>query len=160
MGNQGLSRKPAEIFREVKPFIGIPGMNGRDSSSLKDQRVSPGPARQKQGKENGYPVSLMLRHNHYRYRGNRLSDLVPDLASMAGEGALGLPDSLMLKLKVKEGDRVRIVSEHGEMDTVVCSRAGQNCQSACLLSNGKDPSGILDGVYPDNLLVNVKIDKI
>jgi len=111
-------------------------------------------------KRNGFPVSLVLRYNHFRYRGNELSKLIPDLRSISGSGDLGLSDSLMVKLKVKAGDRVRIISEHGEMDSVVCSLSGQNCQTACLLPEHRDPSGILGGVYPESLAINVMIKKI
>ena len=66
----------------------------------------------------------------------------------------------MVKLRVKEGDTVRIITEHGEMDSVVRSNPGQNCQTACLFPNGSDLYGIQDGVYPDKLVVNVKIEKV
>ena len=160
MGEAGFSQKPAEIFRELKPLVEIRGQDSRDVSPMKDPSQPRRANFESPEKENGFPVSLMLRYNHFRYRGNRLSDLVTDLGTIAGEGDLGLPDSLMLKLKVKEGDRVRIVSEHGKMDSVVCSRAGQNCHTACLLPHSSDPSGIMGGVYPESLVINVMIEKV
>jgi formate dehydrogenase alpha subunit len=160
MGEEGFSQKPAELFRELKPVVDILRQQNRNVDPVKNPPPPRGTSPKKPEKGSGFPVSLMLRYNHFRYRGNRLSDLVPDLGSIDGEGDLGLPDSLMVKLKVKEGDRVRIVSEHGEMDSVVCSRTGQNCQTACLLPNGSDPSGILGGVYPERLVVQVMIEKI
>ncbi|MCK4751192.1 MAG: molybdopterin-dependent oxidoreductase, partial [Bacteroidales bacterium] len=162
MEESGFSQKPAEIFRELKPEMERPAVErpaverpAIDSPAIETphegKRGSPGIS---------YPVSMMLRYNHFRYRGNRLNDLVPDLESVTGQGTLGLSDSLMVKLRVKEGDTVRIITEHGEMDSVVRSNPGQNCQTACLFPNGSDLYGIQDGVYPDKLVVNVKIEKV
>ncbi len=157
MGEKGFSQNPSEIFREIKPLF---DRNRKGAGALKGKPLQRGPVRETSEKTNGFPVSLVLRYNHFRYRGNTLSKLVPDLESIAGNGDLGLSDSLMVKLKVKAGDRVRIVSEHGQMDSVVCSMSGQNCQTACLLPEHQDPAGILEGVYPEDLALNVTIEKI
>jgi predicted molibdopterin-dependent oxidoreductase YjgC len=160
MGEPGFSRRSAEIFRELKPLLEIREQKLRRVSLVKDQRQARGEIIESPEIGNGFPVSLMLRYDHFKYRGNRLSDLVTDLGSISEEGELGLPDSLMLKLKVKEGDHVRIVSEYGEMNSVVCSGAGQNCHTACLLPTSSDSSGILGGVYPEDLMINVMIEKV
>lgn len=157
MGEDGFSQNPAEIFKEIKPFLEF---RDRKTGPLKIELNPREEILKSPAKENGFPVNLMLRYNHFRYRGNALNTLVPDLESINGKGDLGLSDSLMVKLKVKTGDRVRIVSEHGEMDSVVCSISGQNCQTACLLPEHKELSGILRGVYAENLVVNVTIEKI
>jgi predicted molibdopterin-dependent oxidoreductase YjgC len=157
MGEDGFSQNPVEIYREIRPLF----ESGKKAvSPLKIESNPRKEPLKSTEKGNGIPVNLRFRYNHFRYRGNALSKLIPDLESMNGKGGLGLSDSLMVKLKVKAGDRVRIVSEHGEMDSVVCSLSGQNCQTACLLPEHRDPSGILGGVYPESLAVNVMIKKI
>ncbi len=156
MGVDGFSQNPAEIFREIKPLLET---RSKKVSPLQVEPKTRKKLLREPDKTDGFPVSLVLRYNHFRYRGMELSRLIPDLGSIAGNGDLGLSDSMMVKLNVKAGDRVRIISEHGEMDSVVSSMSGQNCQTACLLPEHRDPPGILDGVYPENLAVQVMIKK-
>ena len=102
---------------------------------------------------------MMILHNHFRYRGNALSNLVPDLEPLTAEGTVGLSGSLMEQLKVKAGERVRIISENGAMDSMARLMPGLNGQTACFIPNGNIPSGIYGEVYPENYMVHVKIVK-
>ena len=160
MEEPGFSQKPAEIFRELRPFIEMPVQEDRKPTSMKYKPLHLVIGHEEQEKDNNYPVSMMLRYDHFRFRGNRLCGLSTDLESINGEGGIGLPDSLMVKLKLKQGDRVRIVSEQGEMNSVVSTVAGINCHTAWLNSNGFDTSGLMNGIYPESLVVKVKIEKI
>ena len=159
MGEPGLSQKPAEIFREVKPLVEIHDRDGRDAGYAELKPVPGGMSRKEPEKQNGYPVSLMLLHNHYRYRGNCLTGLVADLRPITGEGTVGLSGSLMKELKVKEGDRVRIISENGTVESAARSIPGLNGRTACLMPNGRGLQGIHDEVFPENRVVHVKIEK-
>jgi predicted molibdopterin-dependent oxidoreductase YjgC len=156
MEESGFTQKPAEIFRELRPLIENPA---HFKPADRESKIN-GSGSERPEEHNGYPVRLNLHHNHYRYRGNRLIELVEDLRSVSPEGMIGLPDSLMVKLKVKEGDKVRIFSEHGKLETVVRSNPGQNCQSACLFTNSNETFSIQGKLYPDNMTVNVKIEKV
>ena len=160
MGEPGFSRKTAEIYRELKTFVETPGQPVRDATPLDLNPLFKEISQIKPVKSDGYPMNMMMMHNHFRYRGNRLSGLVSDLGSISHEGTVGLPDSLMEKLKVKEGDHVRILSENGALDAVARAVPGLNDQTACLNLNGIDLRELQDGIYAENQVVHVKIEKV
>jgi anaerobic selenocysteine-containing dehydrogenase len=160
LGETGFSHKPAEIFRELKPILEITGENKTKPSSpelqfLKGEEVQKGKAMQK-----AYPVSLIMQHNHYRYRGSSLSKLVPELGPITHEGTVGLPDELMKKLKVEAGERVRIITENGSMDSLVRPIPGLTGQTASFCPNGSPHSGIHKELYPEDPVIHVKIEKV
>lgn len=160
MGESGFARLPAEIFRELRPQISISEQDAGKSKAVRMKAAPVTDSRDSEEKNNSYPVRMMILHNHYRYRGNVLSSLVPELSSISDEGSLGLPDSLMKKLKVKAGDLVSIISEHGAMDSLVRPVPGLEVQTACFIPNGDFLPGIHDEVQSGNRVINVKIEKV
>ncbi len=159
MGASGFGQKPAALMRELKPLLEATGREDRSTGPPELKAISGGGSRKGPVKQNGYPVNMMLLHNHFRYRGNSLTDLIPDLGPITAEGTVGLSGSLMEELKVKPGERVRITSENGEMDSVARLIPGLNGQTACFIPNGNKLSGIHHEVYPENQVVHVKIEK-
>ena len=159
MGESGFTHKAAEIYKDLKTLVKISGKDGRKTGQAEIKAAIANADPKGIPKKNGYPVSMMILHNQYRYRGNALSKLVPDLGAIAVEGTVGLPDSLMKELKVKAGEQVRIISDYGAMDSMVRSIPELKSQTACFLPNGNLPSGILDEVYSGNSVINVKIEK-
>jgi len=159
MGKSGFAHKPSEIYRELKTLVKISGKDGRKTGQAEIKAAIANADPKGIPKKNGYPVSMMILHNQYRYRGNALSKLVPDLDKIAAEGIVGLPDSLMKELKVKTGEQVRIISDFGAMDSMVRSIPELKSQTACFLPNGNLPSEILDEVYSGHSVIDVKIEK-
>ena len=102
----------------------------------------------------------MLRYDHFKYRGNRLTDVVDGLQSIADEGVIGIPPSMMSQLMVKEGDQVRICTEAGESLSISRSIPGLAGQSACLFSNGMNSFKLYDGIYPENSMISARIEKV
>lgn len=154
----GFSHKPAELFRELKSVADLTERTKRDDKSAWNKLGTVISRRVKGKQGDGYPIHLMIRHNHFRYRGNRITEWVPELEIISADGSVGLPDNLMESLKLKEGDPVRIISEYGEMDSAVRSLPGLEGSSACLFENGIGTSGILAGDSGTSVL-NVKIEK-
>jgi len=151
MGAAGFKLKPAEIIRELKPLMEATGQKDRSTGP---KELKPIPAG-----TNRYPVSMTILHNHYRYRGNSLSKLIPELGPIAAEGTVGLSNSLMEELKVKAGEQVRIISENGAMESMARLIPGLSDQTACFIPNGSNPSAIHHELYPENQVVHVKIEK-
>jgi anaerobic selenocysteine-containing dehydrogenase len=160
MGETGFSANPAATFRELKPMLEIPEENKRKPGSPEFQLHKGGEAQKGIEMQKDFPVSLIMQHNHYRYRGNSLARLVPELGPISHEGMVGLPDELMKELKVKAGERVRIITADGTMDSLVRPIPGLKGQTACFCPNGSDPSGIHQEIYPENRVVHVKIEKV
>jgi len=170
MGESGFSSNPHLIFKELRSISNIPGragmyMSTEEVKSGTSKTDFPNTGAQDSPPEipeedNSYPVKMMLRHNHFRYRGNRLNDLVPDLESITGNGSIGLPASMMEEHALKEGNRVMIVSRYGKIDSVAISLPGLIGQSACLFTSGKESFGLYEGVYPEEILIDVKIEKV
>jgi predicted molibdopterin-dependent oxidoreductase YjgC len=160
MGSRGFSRQPAAVFRELHPMIRISEQDRADRGQRGIKQPSEEDARGGDRRNKGYPVHLIIQHNHYRYRGNVISKLVPELNSISGEEMLGLPGSLMKELKVKAGDRVRIITEQGEMKSVIRSVEGLKSGTACFIPNGNLPSGIQDEIHSGNRVINIKIEKV
>jgi formate dehydrogenase alpha subunit len=155
----GFSHKPVELFRELKSAADLPVRTKKESKSVRNKWVIPvnQPVKGRQG--DGYPIHLMIRYNHFRYRGNLIPEWVPELVRVSGGGSVGLSDKLMESLKLKEGDPVRIISEHGKMDSAVRILPGLEGQSACLFENGTGTARILAGDMGTSVL-NVRIEKI
>ncbi|MCK5137992.1 MAG: molybdopterin-dependent oxidoreductase [Bacteroidales bacterium] len=154
MQESGFSSKPADIFREIRSFIEIPYSNGKNvKSGFQPIRLKP------QKKNAAYPIQVMLRHNHFKYRGNRLTDLVPGLHSITDEGVIGLSPSLMRQLKVKEGDQVRICTETGESLSISRPMPELADHSACLFSNGTDSIKLCGGIFPGTSMISARIEK-
>ena len=160
MGETGFSQKPAEIFRELKPMVETAVRDDRSTGPTELKPIPGGASWKGPVKHNGYPISMLLLHNHFRYRGNCLSNLVPDLGPITGQGTVGLSGSLMEELKVKAGERVRIISENGTLDSMARLIPGLESQTACLILNGSSIPGIYNELYPGNHVVHVKIEKV
>ena len=159
MGAKGFTLKPAELSREVKTLVQLDGLtegeNGQPdmnpSAVCSNGKDLPG------AKE--FPVSLIFSHNQFRYRGEPLSRLVPELRSISGEGTLGLSESIMEDLKVQAGETVRIISEYGTLESLVHPLPVQQNQVACFIPNGGLPRGILEELDSGKKVMSVKIEK-
>lgn len=160
MGSSGFSRQAAAVFRELHPLIRIPEQDRAEKGQPGIKQLSEKDTRSGARNKNGYPVHLMIRHNHYRYRGNAISKLVPELNSISGEEKLGLSGTLMQELKLKAGDQVRIISEKGEMKSIVRSVEGLESGTACFIPDGHLPPGMQDEIRSGNRVINVKIEKV
>ena len=159
MGESGFSRKPAEIFRELKSLMNISEKDREKSDPI---RIKPGPERDVQyelSEDKIYPIRMLILHNHYRYRGFAMSALIPDLNSISAEGTLGLSRSLMEEWKLEAGDGIRIITEQGEMKTAVRLADGMESRTACFIPNGKVPSGIQEKILAGYRVLQVKIVK-
>ena len=159
MGETGFSSKPAETFRELKPVLEITGEMKTKLGSPELQFIKSETEQKGKAKPSAHPVSLIMQHNHYRYRGNSLSKLVPELGPVSHEGMVGLPEELMKKLKVEAGEPVRIITDNGAMDSLVRPVPGLVGQTAFFFTNGSLPSVIHQELYPENHVVQVKIEK-
>jgi len=159
MGDKGFSRKAADIYRELQAVLeaGAPSRGKNGKAKIKHRPQADGPKGVK--KDKLYPLDMMILYNHFRYRGNSLSKMVPDLSSISEKGTLGLPDALMDELNMKAGDRARIISGFGELKSVVRPVNGLENQTACFIPNGEIPSGILERVLAGNSLIQVNIEK-
>jgi formate dehydrogenase alpha subunit len=160
MGESGFSSRPAQIYREMNSAFQLRGRSAGTGSSGEissgSERTRPAP----KGKANGYPVSLMIRHDHFRYRGNCLGDFITDLETVTNGSSVGLADSLMDELGLVEGDHVRIVSACGAVDSLARLLPGLDGHSACLLQHGNGASGIHQGFYPEKSVMDVRIEKL
>lgn len=159
MDENKFTHKPAEIFKELKALVKLPEQDGGGSGQTDIKPAPDSGKRDRVPRKNDYPVGMMILHNHYRYRGNALSNLVPELNTLSDAGTVGLPESLMVELGVKAGEQVRIISEYGTLDSEVQSIAGLQSQTACFSPNGSLPSDIRDELYSGNNVIDVKIVK-
>jgi len=154
MGASGFSSKAADFYREIRSEIEVP------AKKVKGEITGFQPVRIKKRKQDEtYPFRLVLQDNYFTYRGNRLSELVPELSSIAEEGVIGLAETLMSELNVKEGERVRIITEHGESSTVCRAMPEVEGHTACLFPNGKDNLTLHGGLVPDSSTLYARIEK-
>jgi formate dehydrogenase alpha subunit len=159
MGAKGFTTKPAELSREVKALVQLSGQNegGKGKPDMRPSAVCTNGKDLPGGKD--YPVRLIFSHNQFRYRGEFLSRLVPELASISGEGTIGLSEPLMEELKVKAGERVRIDTEYGTMASLVRPLPGMQDHVASFIPDGDLPRDILDELHSGKKVMPVKIEK-
>jgi anaerobic selenocysteine-containing dehydrogenase len=154
MGSPGFSSQASTIFKEIRSQIEIPFRRG---TGVKTDFQT---ARMKKHKQNeSYPVRLVLRHNHFTYRGNRITTLVPELSYIAEEGVIGLAEILMEELKIREGDRVRIITEHGESSKVCRTMNELIGHTALLFPDGIDTLALHGGLVPEIGTLLARIEK-
>jgi len=72
---------------------------------------------------------------------------------------IGLPVILMSELKVREGERVRIITDHGESSTICRSMPEMEGHTACLFLNGIDTLALHGGLIPDSGTLFARIEK-
>jgi len=155
MGTPGFSSKPADIYREFRSEIGFP------VKKVKGVKTEIQPVRIKKHKRSeDYPVRLTFQHNYFTYKGNRLTELVPELSTIAEEGVIGLAEIMMSELNVQDGELVRIITAHGESSTVCRTMSELEGNSACLFPNGNDALALHGGLVPYNSILNARIEKI
>lgn len=103
-------RKPDDIFNEIKSQIGL------SFSANKKLRKSFLPVKIKfSERRKEYPVKVVLEYNYFHYRGNILSSLIHDMKEIRDEGILNVSQELAGKLKVNNGDEVKIITEFGKI---------------------------------------------
>jgi len=155
MGTTGFGSKPANLYKEIRSEIEFPARKVKGViAGIKSVRI-----RQPE-QDKAYPVHVVLLHNYFNYRGNRLSDLIPELSTIAEEGVVGLAESLMNLLKVKEGEQVRIITEKGDLDTICRSMPELEGQTACLYPNGNDTLKLYGELYPRTSTLDARIEKV
>jgi len=159
MGAKGFTPKPAEVSREVKALVQLSGQNegGKGKPDMRPATVCSNGKDLPGGKD--YPVRLIFSHNQFRYRGESLSRLVPELASISGEGTIGLSELLMEELKVKAGERVTIKTEYGTMASLVRLLPGMEDHIASFIPDGDLPLNILNELHSGKKVMPVKIEK-
>jgi anaerobic selenocysteine-containing dehydrogenase len=160
VGAREFTPKPAELSREVKMLVQLQEQKEGESGQpdMKPSAVCSNGKELPGGKD--YPVSLLFSHNQFRYRGESLSRLVPELDSISGEGTLGLSEPLMEELKVQAGDTVRISSEYGTLESLVRPMPILQNQVACFIPNGSLPDGIMEELNSGEKVMPVKIEKV
>lgn len=147
--------KSKDILKEVQLFTGIPSP-GPKKENPKFIPVKPEPVKT----DKDFPVRVILDHNHFRYRGNSLTSLVPDLMGVIDASILGLSPGLIEELKLEEGDKVNITTESGESQTIIKSLHTLTGNSARLFPNCKDILLLTGSINPDRTLINARIEKI
>jgi predicted molibdopterin-dependent oxidoreductase YjgC len=162
---EGFPSKASDVYREIRSSIEIPGKNGKSGKSISGKAAFADPSTSHAGAgsaddTNSHPVTLQINHNHFRYRGNYLGELVPDLHSVIRGNMISLSDPLMKRLDVREGEQVRVTSPYGTLESAVRSIPELKGETALLCSNGNEPDCLHSGNYPESLLMNVKIEKI
>ncbi len=159
MGARGFTYKPPEISREVKTLVQMPEQkDGSVGPGMKPSAICSNGKALPSGKD--YPVNMVFSHNQFRYRGEPLSKLIPELDSISGEGTLELSEPLMEELKIQAGDPVRILTEFGTMASQVRPITGLNSHMACFIPNGNLPQGVLDELSSGKKVMPVKIEKV
>lgn len=158
MKMDGFSSNSATLFRELRPFLKLNGEDDRRISHIKatSHTITPGP--EPAGNGNPFPVRMILRYNHFRYRGNCLHDLIPELSETTQFDTVGLPVWLMTDLKLNHGDPVRIVSASGGMNAVAQAIPGIDGNLACLSHFGNGTSVL--GTNSEKGFIDVRIENV
>jgi predicted molibdopterin-dependent oxidoreductase YjgC len=160
MDKEGFYSSPADLFRELKPFLVLNGVDEREFNPGEAGAGLEGTSPEQPGDRSGFPLRMAIRHNHYRYRGNNLHGLVPDLGKATGNGMVALSESLMNDLNLKNGDPVKIVSANGEIYSQASATPGKNGDVACLIHYGIDASAIISPYKPGMDFVEVRIENV
>jgi predicted molibdopterin-dependent oxidoreductase YjgC len=156
MPEKGFSKyKSKDILNELQSFTCIP------SSGNKKKNTSFIPVKPKPGKaDKNFPVRMILDHNHFRYRGNDLSTLIPELKTVIDENVLGLSHQLMDLLKLQDGDTVKITTEYGESQSIIKASRALTGNTARLFPDGMDVLQLTGTINPDRTMIYARIEKI
>lgn len=156
MKETGFSKiKSKDILNEIQSFTGAPSPDPKKQIS-KFIPVKPQP-----GKANkDFPVRLILHHNHFRYRGNSLTSLVEDLKEVVDENILGLSPQLIEQYNVQESDKVKVITEYGESQSIIKSLRNLNGNTARLFPGINDIFLLTGRLNPDQTMINARIEKI
>jgi len=147
--------KSKDILKEIQSFTGSPSPEPEKQIS-KFIPVKPQPGKA----DKDFPVRLILDHNHFRYRGNSLTSLVEDLKEVIDENILGLSPQLIEQYKVQEGDKVKVITEYGESQSIIKSLRALNGNTARLFPDCNDILLLTGRLNPDQTVVNARIEKI
>jgi anaerobic selenocysteine-containing dehydrogenase len=160
VGMEGLETSTAALYREIKGILDTLPSGRKDKPEPSGSGwAAPSYAGDASG-GNGLPVDLVLGYDYFTYRGNRLTDMINELGTIAGKGKVGLAASVMEQLKIGDGERVRITSGKGGMDAEARAVPGMPPATALLFCDGTDTIHITDGDPPGTRVVNVKIEKL
>lgn len=154
MGVAGFSSKPADLFREMRSMIEFPA--GISNKVMPKGEIIK--TKQKKG-DDSYPVRIVLRHSHFAYRNNPLSEWIPELKFISQEGMIGLSSTLMKQLKVKEGARVRVLTKKGESEMICMSMPETADHTAWLFPNGNGTVKLSGEISPGNNILFARIEK-
>jgi formate dehydrogenase alpha subunit len=156
MKETGFSKiKSKDILREMQSFAGTPSP-GPEKQIPKFVPVKPKPGKT----DKDFPVRLILHHNHFRYRGTGLSSLVEDLKEVIDENKVGLSPQLIKQYKVQEGDKIRVITEYGESQSIIKSLRALNGNTARLFPGNDDIFLLTGRLNPDQTMINARIEKI
>jgi len=145
--------KSKDILKEVQSFTGISSHGNKNLKLI--------PAKPKPGKANkDFPVRIILNHYHFRYRGNNLISLIPDLKEVIDENTLALSPQLIEQFNLQEGDKVKVITEFGECQSIIKSSLAMNGNSARLFPNSTDFLFLTGRINPDRTMINARIEKI
>ena len=145
---------PGTIYEEIRTFHVIPEA-GKDKEPGTYQPAAPGT----EVRDREFPCSLIPVYDHWSYRGNRLSALIDDLKQLDGSRDIGVSARTAKRMKMKEGDRVRVRTETGELEGTAKILEELMGDSALLLGKAHDITGILPGISPEQSTVKARIER-
>ena len=147
-------RKPDDIFNEIKSQTDL------SFSANKKLRKSFLPVKIKfSERRKGYPVKVVLEYNYFHYRGNILSSLIHDMKEIRDEGILNVSQELAGKLKVNNGDEVKIITEFGKIVQKVIRNPELKGNIACITLNKENSYYTKHGINRDKSFLSAKIEK-
>ncbi|UCG27438.1 MAG: molybdopterin-dependent oxidoreductase [Bacteroidales bacterium] len=156
MMDQGFEFKhPRDIFGEIVSFTDItfsePGTSLSEYEYPKEQPVT---------RKNGLAAKLVLDTNGYHILGNNLSQHIPDMKSIRSEGILNISPDMIKKLKLNDGDFIRVHTEFGESKLKVKCMTELNGEVAFFTPGWEHLKLVSTGLSPENTVINAKFEKV
>ncbi len=153
--------RPGSIWKEIRALC-IEDRNGRhgtDGHLKRSPAKLPPPGTRPQAESRGFPLKIFVSHNHYRYRGNCLTGLVPDLQEVAGKNTVMINRKIMKQLRAGEGGQAKITTGSGEILCVLKSADGIPPDSAILTPGNGEILALTPGMSPEDKIFNARIEK-
>ncbi|MCD4656765.1 MAG: molybdopterin-dependent oxidoreductase [Planctomycetes bacterium] len=111
-------------------------------------------------KQREFPYSIIVENNYYHLMGNLLSNVIKNMKIIRDEGILEISSELAEKLKVQNGDSVKITTEYSNAIHRIRIDFDLEGDLAYFRPTWKDLSLFTRGLNINNCTVNSKIERV